>query len=281
MHPAAPPVRLAVLIPCWNEELTIADVVTDFRTALPSAEIYVFDNNSTDQSVARANGAHACVLLEPRQGKGFVLQAMFQRVDADVYVVVDGDRTYGADSVRSLIEPVLRGHADMVVGSRLHREALRGFSTPHLWGNRFFVLLSRVLFGIASTDVLSGYRVLTRKLARSVNLTSGGFEVETELTIKAIRDGFRVIDIPVALVRRPAGSHSKIRPLRDAWAITAEMLALFRRERPLTFLTGIGVTLLLSAAAASLTRPAIVQVGVVLTSMLLLAMMMRTIARRT
>jgi hypothetical protein len=198
-----------------------------------------------------------------------------------VYVVVDGDRTYGADTVLSLIEPVLCGRADMVVGSRLHPAAVRGFTTPHLWGNRFFVLLSRVLFGIASTDVLSGYRVLTRKVARSVNLTSGGFQVETELTIKAIRDGFRVIDIPVALVRRPAGSYSKIHPLRDGWAITAEMLALFRREKPLTFLTGIGVTLLLSTAAASLTRPAVVQVAIMLTSILFLTMMMRTIMRRT
>ena len=273
--------RLAVLIPCWNEELTIADVVMDFRTALPTAEIYVFDNNSTDQSVARASGADACVLLEPRQGKGFVLQAMFQRVDADVYVIVDGDRTYGADTVLSLIEPVLCGRADMVVGSRLHPAAVRGFSTPHLWGNRFFVLLSRLLFGIASTDVLSGYRVLTRRLARSVNLTSGGFQVETELTIKAIRDGFRVIDIPVALVPRPAGSHSKIRPLRDGWAITAEMLALFRREKPLTFLVGMGLVLLLSTVAAALARPAIVQAGVVLTSILFLGMIMRTVARRT
>jgi glycosyltransferase involved in cell wall biosynthesis len=281
MHHEALPLRVAVLIPCWNEESTIGDVVTDFRTALPSAEIYVFDNNSTDQSVARASSAHACVLLEPRQGKGFVLQAMFQRVDADVYVLVDGDRTYGADAVRSLIEPVLCGRADMVVGSRLHPAAKGGFSTPHLWGNRFFVLLSRVLFGIGSTDMLSGYRVLTRRLARSVNLTSGGFQVETELTIKAIRDGFRVIDIPVALVRRPAGSHSKIRPLRDGWAITAEMLALFRRDRPLTFITGIGVALLLSTAVASLTRPAIVQIAVMLTSILFLSMVMRTIVRRT
>jgi glycosyltransferase involved in cell wall biosynthesis len=220
--------RLAVLIPCLNEELTIADVVTDFRTALPSAEVYVFDNNSTDHSVIRAKGARACVVEEPQRGKGHVLQSMFRRVEADIYVMVDGDRTYTSDAVRSLIDPIVCGRADMVIGSRLHSRGRGGFSLTHWWGNYVVVFLSKALFGIGALDILSGYRALTRAVVDKVNLTSGGFQVETELTIKAIREGFRVIDVPVVLKPRPPGSHSKIRILRDGWAILVEMLALRR-----------------------------------------------------
>ena len=222
--------RLAVLIPCFNEESTIADVVADFRAALPTADVYVFDNNSTDRSVIRAAEARAHVVREPKQGKGHVLQSMFRTVDADVYLLVDGDRTYAAQEAYSLLEPILSGRADMVIGSRLHSDATGEFDLLHRWGNQFFVFLLKQLFGMSVTDVLSGYRALSRSVVRTVQLTSGGFQVETELTIKTIRAGFRVVDVPVNLRRRPPGSRSKIQLRRDGLAILAKMLALRRRD---------------------------------------------------
>jgi len=221
-----------VLIPCFNEQPTIAAVVTDFRAALPAAEIYVFDNNSTDRSAIEAAGAGAHVVRELRQGKGHVVHSMFRAVDADIYVLVDGDHTYPAAAAPSLVEPLLRGQADMVIGSRLHPGASSDFAWLQRWGNQFFVLLLRLFFGISLTDLLSGYRALTRAVVSQVTLTSGGFQIETELTIKTIRARFRVLEVPVDLRRRPAGSHSKLRPVRDALAILREMFALrWRRDR--------------------------------------------------
>jgi len=280
MEHEAHPARLAVLIPCFNEELTIADVVTDFRAALPSADVYVCDNNSPDQSVGNARRAQARVLHEPRQGKGYVLQAMFSSVDADIYVVVDGDGTYPAGSVRSLVEPIEAGQADMVIGSRLHRGAAGGFTTLHLWGNYFFVSLSRLLFGVPSTDLLSGYRALTREVARGVTLTSGGFEVETELTIKAIRHGFRVRNAEIALLRRPAGSSSKIQIRRDGLAILVEMLALFRRDNPSAFVSVMALTTVVSGGAVLAIRPRIAQMMVALVAATVAIVAARAIARR-
>jgi glycosyltransferase involved in cell wall biosynthesis len=222
--------RVAVLIPCFNEESTIADVITDFRAALPSAEIYVFDNNSTDRSVNLAIGAGAHVVREPRQGKGYVLQSMFRSVDADVYLIVDGDQTYPAEAAPSLFEPLLGDRADMVVGSRLHRSSASEFEMVNRLGNQFFVALSRLLFGISLTDVLSGYRAFTRDVVRKVKLTSGGFQVETELTIKTVRAGFRIMEVPVNQRLRRPGSRSKLRPWHDGLAILAKMLALWCRN---------------------------------------------------
>jgi glycosyltransferase involved in cell wall biosynthesis len=275
-----PPARLAVLIPCFNEELTIADVVADFRRALPSAEVYVFDNNSTDQSVAEARGAGAHVLPETQQGKGYVLQSMFRAVDAEVYVLVDGDRTYSADAVRSLIEPILAGRADMVIGSRLHPQAASEFATLNRWGNRFFVLLLRMLFRISLTDLLSGYRALTRAVARNVILTSGGFQVEAELTIKTIRAGFRVVELPVNLGRRPPGSYSKIRVSRDGLAILTVMVAAFRREEPLKFFSGMASMLLVLGSVVLLVRPRLVQFFLALLLALLGVVIVHATARR-
>lgn len=224
-------VRLAVLIPCFNEETTIGNVVAEFRTALPLSEVYVFDNNSSDGSVGQARGARAHVVQEPRRGKGHVLQSMFRTVDADIYVLVDGDRTYPAAAVHSLIEPILRGRADMVIGSRLHPDATSQFDVMNRFGNRLFVLLVRLLFGISLTDVLSGYRAFTQAVVQDVRLTSDGFQVDTEFTIKVIRARFRVVEVPVNLRHRPPGSHSKIRPFRDGLAIIRAMLALLRHPQ--------------------------------------------------
>ena len=222
--------KLAVLIPCFNEEVTIADVITEFRSALPRADIYVFDNNSGDRSVRRATDAGAHVVHEPRRGKGHVLQSMFRTVEADVYVLVDGDGTYSAAAVQSLLEPIVRGRADMVVGSRLHPAATSEFDVLNRWGNRFFVLFSKVFLGISVTDLLSGYRAFTRAVVQDIRLTSEEFEVDTEFTIKTIRARFRVVEVPVNLRRRPPGSHSKIRPSRDGLAIVRTLLALRRLE---------------------------------------------------
>jgi glycosyltransferase involved in cell wall biosynthesis len=223
--------RIAVLIPCLNEELTVREVVDGFRAALPSAEIYVFDNDSTDRTVIRAQEAGARVEHEPRRGKGHVIQSMFRTVDADIYVLVDGDCTYPADAARTLVEPILQGRADMVIGSRLHPSSVSEFDTLNRWGNQFFVFLARFWFGIRLSDVLSGYRALTRDVVSRVQIKSGGFEVETELTIQTVRQRFRVIEVPVNQRPRPRGSRSKLHPFRDGLAILGLMWALHRRRR--------------------------------------------------
>jgi glycosyltransferase involved in cell wall biosynthesis len=245
-------VRIAILIPCYNEELTIGEVVQDFRTELPSAEIYVFDNNSTDETVARAQAAGAIVLREPRQGKGFVVQSMFRRVDADVYVMVDGDGTYPAKAVHELIAPVIEDEADMVVGSRLHPGLQSEFRQLNRLGNRLVLTLLNSIFKVKLTDILSGYRAFNRKFVKGLPLFGGGFEIETELTIKAVARGFRIIELPTALTARPEGSHSKIRLFRDGFLIINTILALFRDYKPLTFFGGVGMVLLFGALVAGL-----------------------------
>ena len=222
--------RLAVLIPCFNEDATIAGVVAEFRAALPRAEVYVFDNASSDRTASRAKDAGAHVVHEPHRGKGHVVQSMFRTVEADVYVLVDGDGTYSAGAVQTLLEPILRGRADMVIGSRLHADATSEFDLLNRWGNRFFVLLARRLFGISVTDLLSGYRAFTRDVVQRVRLTTEEFEIDTEFTLKTIRARFRVLEVPVNLRRRPPGSHSKIRRSRDGFAIIRAMLTLRRLE---------------------------------------------------
>ena len=211
--------RIAILIPCYNEELTIAEVVAQFRAELPDADIYVFDNNSTDRTVEEARAAGALIFHEKRQGKGYVVQSMFRKVSADVYVMVDGDGTYPAAEVHRLIEPVLNDEADIVVGSRLHRDATSQFKTPNRLGNRFFLYVLNYTLGARITDMLSGYRAFNRGFVKGVPLFGGGFETETELTIKALNRGFRIVEVPVNLTTRPEGSFSKIRIFRDGFLI--------------------------------------------------------------
>lgn len=244
--------RIAVLIPCYNEELTIADVVRDFRAELPQARIYVFDNNSTDETVARARAAGATILSESRQGKGFVVQAMFRRVDADVYVMVDGDGTYPAGEVGRLILPIISGAADMVVGSRLYSGNASEFKSMNRWANRLVLALLNSMFRTRLTDILSGFRAFNRRFVKTLPLFGGGFEVETELTIKAVARGFRIVEIPTTLTARPAGSHSKIKFWRDGLLILNTLLALFRDYKPLTFFGTAGLILIFLSAAAGL-----------------------------
>ena len=288
---------IAVLIPCYNEEQTIAQVVLAFRSQLPAARVYVFDNNSTDRTVEHAEETGAIVLREPRQGKGFVVQSMFRRVDADVYVMVDGDATYPPKSVHELIAPIMNGDADMVVGSRLHPETRSDFRQLNRWGNRFVLKVLNSLFGVRLTDILSGYRAFNRKFVKSLPVFGGGFEIETELTIKAVARGFRIVEVPTPLASRPAGSRSKIRFFRDGFLILNTILALFRDYKPLTFFGIAGLVLVLLAVVPGLVvifefirhgafaRPllTLLSVGLFLSSLLSLAvgLVLHSIARRS
>lgn len=238
--------RISILIPCYNEERTVAKVIHDFRAELPEAGIYVFDNNSTDKTVEIAEKAGATVRYEKRQGKGNVVRSMFREVDADIYVMVDGDGTYPPHSVHELIKPILNGSADMVIGSRLHAMSESNFKALNRIGNRLFLLLLVFVFGVRITDLLSGYRAFSRRLVKNLPVLSHGFEVETELTVKSLERGYRVLEIPVNLSPRPAGSKSKISIFRDGLLIFNTIFALFRDYKPLTAFGLIG--LLLAAA---------------------------------
>ena len=199
------PYKVAVLVPCYNEETTVAKVVEDFRAALPAAEIFVFDNNSTDNTGSVASASGAAVFLEKHRGKGFVVRRMFSDVEADVYVLVDGDATYDAPSVRLMIKRLLEGRLDMVVGCRVESEQA-AYRAGHRTGNKLLCAFVALVFGSTLTDVLSGYRVLSRRFIKSFPVLSGGFEIETELTIHALQLGLAIEEIPTPYCARPAGS---------------------------------------------------------------------------
>lgn len=234
---------IAVLIPCYNEGMIIARVVQDFRAQLPDADIYVYDNNSTDNTRDEATRAGAIVRSESRQGKGNVVRAMFSQVDADVYVMVDGDGTYPAAKVRDLIQPVTEGHADMVIGTRLHSKSGSTFKLLNYVGNRLFLFLLRTVFRVRVTDLLSGYRAFNRRVVKSLPIISRGFEIETELTIKGLQRRYRMVEVPVTLASRPEGSKSKIKIFRDGILIFNTIFALFRDYKPLTAFGLIGMVL--------------------------------------
>jgi glycosyltransferase involved in cell wall biosynthesis len=237
--------RIAVLIPCYNEALTIGQVVRDFRQELPSARVYVFDNNSTDETAAIASAAGAEVYRESRQGKGYVIQSMFRTVDADIYVMVDGDGTYPAAAVHKIIGPVQTGHADMVIGSRLQQSSRSQFKAVNRFGNHFYLRLLRILFGVQLTDLLSGYRGLSWQLVKSLPLSRGGFQTEAEMTIKTLQRGFAILEVPVDLRTRPAGSSSKIRIVHDGLLIGGSMFSLLRDYKPFTFFGALGIFVVL------------------------------------
>src|SRR5579862_9172183 len=255
--------RIAILIPCYNEELTIAKVVRDFRAEVPDAEIYVFDNNSTDRTVEEAREAGAHIGYERRQGKGFVVQAMFSQVEADVYVMVDGDATYSPGEVHKLMEPILRRDADMVVGSRLTGASNSEFRALNKLGNRFFFQAINFCFGVKLSDVLSGYRAFNREFVKNIPALAGGFETEVELTIKALARGYRITEVPVQLAARPEGSFSKIRVVSDGFVILNTILTLFRDYKPLTFFGGMGLLfIVLGLLPGTIVVVQVVQTGV-------------------
>ena len=235
---------VAVLIPCFNEAAAIGAVVRAFRAALPGAQVYVFDNNSTDDSRRLAAEAGAIVRAEARQGKGNVVRRMFADVDADVYLLVDGDGTYDAPSAPRLIETLLEGGCDMVTGVR--KAAGTGSYRPgHVFGNRLLTAIVGRVFGRRIGDLLSGYRALSRRFVKSFPALSSGFEIETELSVHALELGIPFAEVETPYYARPGGSESKLGTWRDGWRILLTILKLVKGERPLAFVSAI------AAAAAA------------------------------
>ena len=229
--------NVAVLIPCYNEAVTIAKVVDDFKRVLPDADIYVYDNNSTDATseIARAHGA--TVRFEPRQGKGNVVRSMFRDIEADYYVMVDGDDTYPAETAPALLAPLVAGEADMTVGDRLSngtydRENKRAF---HGIGNNMVRWLIKAIYGFSFSDVMTGYRAFTRAFVKTMPVLSTGFQIETEISIHAVDKRWRVTNVPVDYRNRPEGSQSKLSTFGDGAKVPMAIGALFKDYRPLAF----------------------------------------------
>ncbi|MCB1385107.1 MAG: glycosyltransferase [Nitratireductor sp.] len=232
--------RIAVLVPCMNEEVTIANVVKDFRKALPGATIHVYDNNSTDNTAEVAKKAGAIVGYEKRPGKGNVVRRMFTEVDADIYVMVDGDDTYDAAGAPKMIDRLISEGADMVVGARIGADSdhqRRG----HAAGNRLFNLLYTRLFGREFTDIFSGYRAFTRRFVKSFPAVSAGFEIETELSVHASQLRLPVSEIAFEYKDRPEGSESKLSTVRDGLRILKTIIVLLKEYKPFWFFGAIGL----------------------------------------
>src|ERR1700675_2990727 len=247
--------RIAVLVPCFNEEAAVATVVADFRKSLPAAEIFVYDNNSTDRTIAVARAAGAQVRSERRQGKGHVVRRMFADIDADVYVLVDGDATYAAASAPRMIDALLSERLDMVVGLRVD-QAAAAYRRGHRTGNWMLTSFLSSVFGQAFKDILSGYRVFSRRFVKSFPVLSDGFEIETELSVHALELALPVTEIETPYYARPEGSVSKLNTWRDGFRILGTILKLYRSEKPLRFFTAIGI--LLTLVSVGLAIPVIV-----------------------
>jgi len=243
--------RIAVLIPCYNEEVAIGVVVRDFRAALPEATIFVFDNNSRDRTVEVAKEAGAIVRRVPLQGKGNVVRRMFADVDADAYVLVDGDDTYHAASAHAMVTRLFAENLDMVVSRRVTDE-VAAYRQGHRFGNWVLTECVALLFGRALTDILSGYRVFSRRFVKSFPALAAGFEIETELTVHALELRMPIDEIETPYKSRPEGSASKLNTYRDGIRILATILKLFRQERPLAFFGCIGAVLGLVSLALSI-----------------------------
>lgn len=250
--------RIAVLIPCYNEEKPIAHVVEGFRAALPQAEIYVFDNNSSDRTVANARAAGAIVRTEPQQGKGNVVRRMFSDVEADVYVLVDGDNTYDASAAPQLVARLLEGSLDMVTGCRV-TDSQGAYRPGHRFGNKMLTGLVTTIFGKRSRDMLSGYRVFSRRFVKSFPALSRGFEIETELTVHALELRMPLADVDTAYADRLPGSASKLSTYRDGLRILRMIIALVKQERPLQFFGAIAGLAVLVALVLGL--PIVVEFG--------------------
>jgi glycosyltransferase involved in cell wall biosynthesis len=238
--------RIAVLLPCYNEEAAIGATVVGFKAALPSATIYVYDNNSRDRTAEVAAAAGAVVRTEKQQGKGHVVRRMFADIDADVYVMADGDLTYDPAAAPQMVEMVLAEQLDMVVGTRRHeqKDAYRG---GHVIGNRVFTGLLSGLFGRSFSDIFSGYRVFSRRFVKSFPVLSEGFEIETEMSVHALELRMPVGEVETTYGARPEGSHSKLSTYGDGWRILKTIATLYRIERPVLFYGGIGAVLVIAA----------------------------------
>jgi len=246
--PALP--RIAVLIPCYNEQAAVPAVIRAFRAALPGATIHVYDNNSTDGTAAAARAAGAVVRTERLQGKGNVIRRMFADIEADAYVLVDGDDTYDAAASPGMVAMLLQDRLDMVNGARVS-DAQAAYRPGHRWGNAVLTGLVAQIFGNRVTDMLSGYRVFSRRFVKSFPALSGGFETETEFTIHALELRMPIGEVPTPYKERPAGSVSKLRTYSDGLRILRTIVLLVKEERPLPFFALIGAALLLLAMVLS------------------------------
>ena len=244
--------RIAVLLPCYNEEAAIVQTVIRFKAALPDAEIYVYDNNSTDRTREVAAAAGAIVRTERMQGKGHVVRRMFADVEADIYVMADGDATYDASVAPDLVRKLVDEQLDMVVGAR-QSEVEEAYRRGHRLGNRLFTGLLSSLFGRTFSDIFSGYRVFSRRFAKSFPALSRGFETETEISVHALELAMPVGEVVTVYGARPEGSHSKLSTWRDGWRIMKTIIHLFRIERPVIFYGSF--SLFLAALAIVLSIP--------------------------
>ena len=248
-------VRIAVLLPCYNEEAAIGQTVAAFRAALPGARIYVYDNNSADRTREVAEAAGAVVRAERMQGKGNVVRRMFADVEADVYVMADGDATYDAAAAPELVRRLVEEQLDMVVGAR-KSEVEAAYRRGHRFGNRMLTGMLARIFGRTFTDILSGYRVFSRRFVKSFPALARGFETETEISVHALELAMPVAEVVTAYGARPEGSHSKLSTYRDGWRILRTILHLFRIERPVLFYGGFAA--FLAALAVVLAVPLVV-----------------------
>jgi glycosyltransferase involved in cell wall biosynthesis len=240
--------RIAVILPCYNEEAAIVETIAGFRSALPAATIYVYDNNSRDRTIELARAAGAVVRTERQQGKGHVVRRMFADVDADIYVMADGDLTYDPKAAPQMVRMLVDEQYDMVVGTRQH-EAIDAYRGGHVIGNRLFTGLLSRLFGRSFTDIFSGYRVFSRRFVKSFPALSQGFEIETEISVHALELRMPVGEVVTAYGARPEGSASKLSTYRDGWRILKTIGTLYRIERPVLFYGSIGALLVIAALA--------------------------------
>ena len=239
--PAKP--TIAVVIPCYQEALTIAKVVADFRRELPDARIYVYDNNCTDGTAEIAAKAGAVVRREKRQGKGYVVAAMFDQIREDILVMVDGDDTYEAGHVHKLLEPILRGDADMTVATRLTSHGDNSFRPLHVAGNQMVCGIINWMFKSRVSDIFSGYRAFTLETMRQIPVTTRGFDIETELTLQALYRGLVIRELPAPYRARPAGSFSKLNTYSDGFLVLLRLFLIVKSYKPLTFFGGLAVVL--------------------------------------
>lgn len=233
--------KIAVLIPCYNEEITIAKVIGDFQKELPCADIYVYDNNSSDNTFEVATKYGAIVKKEYKQGKGNVIRSMFRDIDADIYVMIDGDDTYPAKFVHSLMKPIFNGEADMVLGDRHSNGTYKDENKRplHNFGNNLVKSLINSLFDASLKDIMSGYRVFNRKFVKTIPINSEGFEIETEMTLHSLDKKFLIKEIPIEYRDRPEGSFSKLNTFSDGMRVLKTILWVFKDYKPLTFFSSL------------------------------------------
>lgn len=257
--------KIAVLIPCLNEEKTIGKVLKDFKKVLPAADFYVYDNNSKDKTAEIAQSGGAIVVPEYRQGKGNVIRSMFRDIEADCYLMIDGDDTYPAENAKDIITPILEGRADMVIGDRLSTsyftENKRLF---HNFGNKIVRYLINILFKSNVKDIMTGYRAFSRDFVKGFPISSGGFEIETEMTIHALDKNFKLIEVPVDYRDRPAGSVSKLNTVKDGIRVLLTIFNLYKDYHAMTFFGLIALLLFtVSCAMFALVLPDYLETGLV------------------